>query len=245
MDNKEQGFIPLWDKGPVFCQSEHFKLGTDSVLLADFVNVGSRKNGIDLGCGSGILTILLLEKSKGLFMTGLEINPEAASVAEKNLTENRLDGRGKIICGDIKACRESFRTGEFDLVVANPPYFPEGSGKESPDFGQAVSRGEKLCTLEDVCSAAAYLLKTGGIFCLVHRAERLGDVICTLRAKGLEPKLLRTVSHDITKPPSLILCEARRGGAPGMRILPPLILRSTDGTETAETLRIYHREDLP
>lgn len=235
-------FMSLWDGGPEFRQSEHFKLGTDSVLLADFVNIASRRNGIDLGCGSGILPLLLLSRDARLCMTGLEINPEAAEAAKANLAVNALSERGRIVTGDIRRVRELFRSGEFDLAVANPPYFAEGSGRQSPDGARASARTETACTLEDVCRAAAYLCRTGGVFCLVHRAERLCDVLCTLRGCGLEPKRLRTVSHDAKKEPSLVLIEARRGGAAGLKLMPPLFVRNADGTQTEEILRIYHRE---
>ena len=237
--------VKLWDGGPLFCQSEHFKLGTDSVLLADFVNIGSRQRGIDLGCGSGVLPLLLMSKSERLHMTGLEINPEAAKTAEANLEANKLAERGSIVTGDIRLCKELFKSGEFDLVVANPPYFAEGSGKQSTDEAKAAARTETMCTLGEVCRAAAYLCRTGGVFCLVHRAERLCDVLCILRESGLEPKRLRTVAHDASKEPSLILVEARRGGGSGMKLLPPLFIRNPDGSETQEILKIYHREGKP
>lgn len=236
-------FVRLWDGGPLFAQSEHFKLGTDSVLLADFVNIGSLRRGIDLGCGSGILPLLLLQKSERLHMMGLEINPAASKVAAANLAANSLSDRGGVVTGDIRRARELFRSGEFDLVVANPPYFTAGSGKQSPSIEKAAARTETMCTLEDICRAAAYLCRTGGAFCLVHRAERLCDVLCIMRECGLEPKRLRTVSHDVSKEPSLILVEARRGGNHGMKLLPPLFVRNPDGTETSEILRIYHREN--
>lgn len=238
-------FVELWQGGPRFAQSEHFKLGTDSVLLADFVNTASRKNGIDLGCGSGILPLLLLEKSEKLRMTGLEINPDAAAFAEKNLCENGLSERGKITVGDIKNHRKLFSSGEFDLVVSNPPYFAHGSGYVSPRADRAAARGEALCSLEDICRAAAYLCRTGGAFFLVHRGERITDALCLLRQYGLEPKRLRTVSHSPEKEPSLVLIESRRGGNPGTKIMPPLFICNPDGSETEETLRIYHREEKP
>ena len=238
-------FVSLWDGGPKFRQSEHFKLGTDSVLLADFVNIGSRRKGIDLGCGSGVLPLLLMSRSERLHMTGLEINPEAAKTAEANLEANKLAERGSIVTGDIRLCKELFKSGEFDLVVANPPYFAEGSGKQSTDEAKAAARTETMCTLGEVCRAAAYLCRTGGVFCLVHRAERLCDVLCILRESGLEPKRLRTVAHDASKEPSLILVEARRGGGSGMKLLPPLFIRNPDGSETQEILKIYHREGKP
>ena len=235
--------MELWKNGPQFEQSEHFRLSTDSVLLADFVNIGARKRGIDLGCGSGILPLLLLQKSAALHMTGLEINPEAAQTARRNIESNALDGHCGIITGDIRRCRELFAPGSFELVVSNPPYFAAGSGKQSPDAGRAAARGETLCSLEDICRAAAYLCRTGGAFCLVHRAERLADVICLLRETGFEAKRLRTVSHSAEKEPSLVLIEARRGAAAGLKIMPPLFICGSDGRESAEIKRIYHRED--
>ena len=235
-------FVELWQNGPRFAQSEHFKLGTDSVLLADFVNTGKRTKGIDLGCGSGILPLMLLEKSEKLHMTGVEINPDAAAFAEANLRENGFSERGAILVGDIRSHREGFASGEFDLVVSNPPYFAEGSGAVSPRDDRASARGEKLCTLEDVVRAASYLCRTGGAFFMVHRAERLTDALCLLRQYGLEPKRLRTVSHSAEKEPSLILLEARRGGSPGLKIMPPLFIRDAEGGETREILRIYHRQ---
>ena len=134
--------MELWKDGPQFEQSEHFRLGTDSVLLADFVNIGARRRGIDLGCGSGILPLLLLTRSTALHMTGLELNPEAARVARENIAANALDARCDIVVGDIRRCRDEFKTGQFDLVVSNPPYFAAGSGKLSPNADKAAARGE-------------------------------------------------------------------------------------------------------
>jgi len=110
--------MELWKDGPQFEQSEHFRLGTDSVLLADFVNIGARRRGIDLGCGSGILPLLLLTRSTALHMTGLELNPEAARVARENIAANALDRRCDIVVGDIRRCRDEFKTGQFDLIVS-------------------------------------------------------------------------------------------------------------------------------
>lgn len=236
-------FVELWSGGPTFAQSEHFKLGTDSILLADFVNLSSRRRGIDLGCGSGILPLLLLNRAENFHMTGLEINESACDYAKSNLSRNGFESRSDIICGDIRNHRQLFKSGEFDLVVSNPPYFAEGSGFSSPDCGRANAREEKCCSLDDICRAAAFLCKTGGTFSLVHRAERLSEVFCKLSDFGLEPKRLRTVSHCASSEPSLVLIEARRGGKPGLKIMPPLFLRNSDGSETDEILKIYHREE--
>ena len=234
-------FEYLWEKGPRFAQAEHFKLGTDTVLLADFVKLSGTKRGIDLGCASGALGLLLLTKHEKLHMSGLEIVPEAAALARINMAENGLDTRSVIIDGDIREHRSLFKSGSFELVVSNPPYFPVGSGMQSPDEGRANARGESLCTLEDICTAASFLLKTGGSFCIVHKPERLSELFCCMTKLGLEPKRLRMVCHRAGSAPNLVLVEGRRGGRPGLKVEPELVLRNPDGSETDEVKSIYHR----
>lgn len=234
-------FNELWPSGPVFAQAEHFKLGTDCVLLADFVNAGAAKRGVDLGCASGAIMLLLLARTEKLHMTGLELLPEAAALARENMAANGLGERSEIICGDIRRVREVLPAGGFDLVAANPPYYPAKSGAVSPDAKRAGARGELECTLEDICAAAKWLLRTGGALTLVHKPERLSKVFCTMSAHGIEPKRLRCVHARSDSAPSLVLIEGRRGGKPGLSFLPPLILADADGSESAEYKRIYHR----
>lgn len=231
----------LWPGGPILRQAAHFKLGTDTVLLADFARTAGAKRGIDLGCASGAAMLLLLAKEETLHMTGLEIVPEAAELARENLAANGLTERGGIVTGDIRDHRSLFRAGSFDLLVCNPPYFPQGSGAVPQDAARAAARGELLCTMEEICAAAAFLLRTGGGAFLVHRPERLSELFCALASHGLEPKRLRLVCRGTESAPTLALVEARRGGKPGLKIEPALYLRSPDGTESAELRRIYHR----
>ena len=234
-------FNELWQGGPVFAQAEHFKLGTDSVLLASFAGATSARRGIDLGCASGAVALLLLSGNERLHMTGLDIVPEAAELARENMEKNSLSTRAEIICGDIRRHRELFRSGEFDLVVSNPPYFPLGSGRLSPDKERAAARGETDCTLSDICAAAAFLCRTGGRVCFVHKPERLSELFCAMSASGIEPKRLRLVCYTQNSAPNLVLVEGRRGGNPGLKIEPALVLRNPDGTETDEILKIYHK----
>lgn len=234
-------FHELWPGGPVFASAEHAPLCTDSVLLADFVPADGTLRGIDLGCGGGILSLLLLARTKTLHMTGLELLPEAAALAGENLERNGLRERGSMLAGDIREIRRSLPAGSFDLAVSNPPYFPLGSGELSPDPARAAARGETSCTLEELCAAAAWLLRSGGRFCLVYRPERLAELFCRMSAAGLEPKRLRLVCARPESAPSLALVEGRRGGKTGLRIEPALILSDGRGGESPEVKRIYHR----
>lgn len=232
----------LWPGGPRLIQAAHFRLGTDCVLLADFVNTAGAKRGIDLGCASGAAMLLLLWRTPGLRMTGVEIVPEAAALARENMAQNGLAERSGIVTGDLREYRALFRAGSFDLAVCNPPYFPVGSGALPPDPDRAGARGELCCTLAELCAAAAYLLQTGGRVFFVHRPERLAELFSRMNAAGLEPKRLRPVCRDAGSAPSLVLVEGRRGGKSGLRFEGALLLKNPDGTESAEYRRIYHRE---
>ncbi len=234
-------FNKLWDDGPLFAQVEHFKLNTDCVLLADFVKISGSAKGIDLGCASGAIMLLLLAKHGHISMTGLEILDRAASLAAENMAVNGFSGRSQILCGDIRDHRTLFKSGCFDFAVANPPYYPADAGLVSPRGERAAARTELSCSLEDICAAAAFLCRTGGSFFLVHKPERLAEAMRKMSEKGLEPKRLRLVCPDASKPPSLVLIEARRGGRPGLKIEPLLFLNDSDGNESSEYKRIYHR----
>lgn len=234
-------FCELWPGGPVFAQAENQRLGTDSILLADFIRPRRAKRGIDLGCGSWIISLLLLEKNPALCMTGLELDAAAAETARENLRANSLEARAAVVTGDIRACRTLFAAGSFAFAAANPPYFPSGTGALSPDPARAAARSEVGCTLDELCRAAAWLLPSGGSFFLVHRPERLSELCCMLSGCGLEPKRLRCVCARAGRAPSLLLVEARHGGRPGLLWEPPLLLADEHGQESAELHRIYHR----
>lgn len=239
MDGKD--FDALWPGGPLFTRGDAFPLSTDSVLLADFARPAGARRGIDLGCASGIVALLLLSRAPRLHMTGLELDPAAAEAARRNMAANGLTDRSEILTGDIRRHRELFRPGSFDLAAANPPYYPLGSGPLPADPARAAARGETDCTLPELCAAAAWLLRTGGAFCLVHKPERLSELFCALTAAGLEPKRLRLVCARPGAAPSLALTEGRRGARPGLKIEPSLCLSAPDGSESVEYKRIYHR----
>ncbi len=217
-----------------------FPLGTDTVLLADFA--GACKDTVcDLCAGCGQVGLLLAAAGDAK-ITCVELQEDAVLQARKNITENALDGRMTALHGDVREIRTLLAHGSFDAVVCNPPYFPANSGFAAKDDAIAIARTELCCTLKDVCNAAAWLLKTGGCFYLVHKPERLTDVLTALRECRLEPKLLRFVQHREGMPFSLVLVKAVCGGKPGLSYLPTLLLQNEDGTETAEYRKIYHLE---
>ena len=238
----EVRFDELWPGGPRFLQSsDGFKLGTDSVLLAHFANTARVKRCIDLGSGAGVLTVLVCEKNKKLRIEGVEIQAESAVLSRQNLDANGLTDRAVIHHADLREHRKFLEAGIYDLVVSNPPYFAENSGKSAPVNSRAIARDERSCSLTDLCTAAGYLCRWGGSFAVVHRPERLSELFCAMTRAGIEPKRLQMVCHRNNSAPSLVLVEGRRGGKPGLTIEAPLVLTRDDGSHSDIVLDIYHR----
>ncbi|MBE6972590.1 MAG: methyltransferase domain-containing protein [Ruminococcaceae bacterium] len=188
-----------------------FPLGGDTLALGAFATVRAHWQVCDLGTGSGALLLLLAGREPTLSLTGIELNPAAARAAQTNLTANKLNGQ--VLCCDLRSA--PLPAGQFDLAISNPPYFSVGSGKSG-----GSTRCEEMCTLDELCAAAARLVKNGGRFALCHRPERLTDVLCTLREHGLEPKRLKLLSHSPSHTPFTVLIESVRQGKPGLDLLP-------------------------
>ena len=217
--------------------------GLDSFLLASLPKLKPGWKVCDLGGGTGLLGLLLLQRQRALAVTGLDIQPEAVRLGKLAAAENRMEDRLFFRLEDLR--ETALPAGSFDLAVCSPPYFPPSAGPLPKGEARRTARTEEACTLEDVCRAAGRLLRWGGAFCLVHKPERLTDLLCALRGEGLEPKRLRLVSLRPERAPSLLLLEARRGGKPGLAVEEPLILENPDGSPTAELNRIYFREEAP
>lgn len=236
------GFDELWPGGPRFLQREDsFRLSTDSVLLHSFTAPIRARKILDIGCGAGVLTVLLSHSRPEAKVAGIDIQHDSAALSRANLEANGFEGEA-VMEGDINNFREIYQPGFFDLVVSNPPYFPVKSGFNAPLDSRAIARDERCLNLDQLCTAAKYLCRWGGAFALVHRPERLSEIFCALAKHGLEPKRLRMVQYKEGSAPNLVLIEARRGGKPGLSIEAPLILCTPDGSETEEVRKIYHRD---
>lgn len=233
----------FWPGGPLFIHGEGFSIGTDAVMLYAFCKNIRAKKVCDLGCGSGVIGLLLAYQNPNITVTGVEIQASSADTAAKNAELNSLSDRFSVINGDLREYRSILPAGGFDLIVMNPPYYPTGSGKTSELTEKAIARDERMCTLEDSCRAASYAVKWGGRFCMVHKPERMAEVIYTMHSVGLEPKRIRFVHHSPSSSPNLVLIEAIRGGKPGITIEPPLILTDGNGNDTPEIIEIYHRNE--
>ncbi len=215
--------------------------GMDAVLLSDFTRVRPGENVLDLGTGTGILPILLAAKTQGGHFTGLEIQTEMAEMADRSVRLNGLEEKIGIVEGDLRTASEIFGQNVFDVVVSNPPYLKEG--RENEERSRALSRHEILCTLGDVIRETSRVLKPGGKFFLVHRPERLPEILEALQRNRLEPKRMRLVHSCSGKEASLVLLESVRGGHPGLKVEAPLIVCERPGIRSRELRKIYGEEE--
>ena len=229
----------LREKYRVQIADTQFGLSTDSMVLSSFARIKKGSRVLDLGCGCGVLGFLLLADNPSLHVTGVEIQEQAAAMAEQNILQNGLSSSFCIKNGDLRDYAAMKLTNAFDAVVSNPPYYAVDSGKQADLSSLSIARSEVCCTLGDLCRAASGCLTFGGSFSLVYKPERLADLFQSLRENRLEPKRIRFVRHSASSNVSLVLLEARLGGKPGLTYEPELILFSPEGEPTAECRRIY------
>ncbi|MDO4204381.1 MAG: methyltransferase [Selenomonadaceae bacterium] len=205
---------------------DEFRFSLDAVLLANFVRLrpNCRDDIADLGTGTGILPLLLADKIKSA--AAIELRENQAEMAGRSVRLNGLEDRIRIITGDY-CSRDVLNTAgreSFDVVVANPPYFGTEIGAANRQAGVNDARHETTATIGDVARAAAYLLKYGGRFSLIHVTDRLVEVMAALTAANLQPKQLRMVTARPGKAATLFLLEAKKGAKPGLKMMPELIV---------------------
>jgi tRNA1Val (adenine37-N6)-methyltransferase len=216
--------------------------GSDSYLLAARLRRGKR--ACELGCGTGVVTLLAAAFDKFNHITALEVEPESAALAERNVALNSLSDKITVKNIDIREAHPKYLGGEFDCVFSNPPYFAH-PGPESADSIRQSARHEIHGGISDFCAAAARLLRYGGTFVCVYRPDRLVDLFCAMRAAKLEPKKMCTVYADTNSKPAFVLVEAKFGGAPLLEFEPPLFLYTDEITNprirTERIEKIYEK----
>ena len=223
-----------------------FCFGIDSVLLSDFSKeIKDNSRVVDLGTGTGILGILLCAKTNLGEVVGIEIQKDVAQMAKRSILLNNLEKRFKILNMDIKEIISKKNTdlqkNSFDYVVTNPPYKKLNTGKTNENEKQFISRHEITADLNDFIKTASFLLKDKGTLFMVHRPERLVDILKEMRVEKLEPKEIKFVYPKINKSPNLVLIKAIKNSKPFLKIKEPLIIYNENGEYTEEVLKIYQK----
>ncbi len=236
IDDLEFKGLKIIQKNNGFC------FGIDSVLLSDFAKeIKNNSNVIDLGTGTGILSILLSGKTNLKKIYGIEIQKDIANMAQRSVKLNKLEDKIEIINTDIKKLRDIFEINTFDSIVTNPPYKNQDTGKVNENEYKYISKHETTANLSDFIKISVQLLKDKGSFYMVHRPERLIDIIYELRSHKLEPKNIKFVYSNKEKEPKLVLIKAVKNANTFLKVEKPLFVYNQDGSYTDEILRIYNK----
>lgn len=220
-----------------------FCFGIDSVLLSDFAQrIKKNSKVVDLGTGTGIISILLTAKTTLKTIIGVEIQQEVADMAKRSVHLNNLDNVVKIINADIKNIDKILELGSYDAIVTNPPYMKENTGLKNENKTKMISRHEVECNLEDIAKISYKLLRDNGEIYMVHRPERLVDIMEIFRRYKLEIKELRLVFPKENEEANLVLIKAVKNGRPFLKIEKPLYVYEKTGKYSNEILKIYNKK---
>ena len=223
--------------------TEGFCFGIDAVLLSDFAKeIKNNSKVLDLGTGTGILSILLSGKTNLNKIYGIEIQKQVAEMAQRSVKLNNLEDKIEIINENIKSLANIFEKNSFDAIVTNPPYKKLNTGEKNEKENKLISRHEITASLEDFIKISFDLLKDKGALYMVHRPERLAEIIYKLKQNKLEPKVIKLVHSNINSEPKLILIKAVKNAKEFLKIEKPLFIYDEDGNYTEEILKIYNKK---
>lgn len=227
----------------IYQDTDSFSSSLDTMLLADFVSITARcKNIIDLCSGNAPIPLYLSLRTKAN-ITGVEIQENSYNLAVKSIEENKLTEQITMINDDLKGINKKLGPHKFDIVTCNPPYFKVGDNNINPNDKKAIARHEIFATLDDIVKEASLLLSPKGKLAMVHRPDRLVEILETFKKYKIEPKRLRFVYPRVGEECNNILIEGIRDGSKdGLRVLPPLYVYEEDNTWTNEVLKIYRYE---
>lgn len=242
--NKDERIDDLEFKNLKIIQNEKgFCFGIDSVLLSDFSkNIKNNSIVLDLGTGTGIIPILLCGKTKLKKIIGVEIQEEVANMAKRSSILNDLQDRFEVLNENILNLNKIYENQTFDVIVTNPPYKKKNTGIINDDKRKIISRHEITANLEDFIKISKDLLKDKGEFYMVHRPERLVDILSLMRTYKIEPKEIRFVYSNEEKPPVLVLIKGIKNANKFLKVNKNLYIYDKNGNYTNEILKIYNKK---
>ena len=224
----------------VYQDTEMFNFSLDSVLLPNFVTLNKKvKNILDIGCGNLPISLILTTKTNAK-ITAVEIQKDVYEIAKKNLELNDKEDQIEIINDDIRNLYENIETEKFDVIVCNPPFFKvsENSHLNKNDY-KTIARHEVTLNLNDIFKISKKLLKNNGVISIVHRPERLLDIIESMKQNNITLKKIQFVYPKKDKESNILLIEGTKNGNPGVKILPPLFVHNEDGSYTEEVEKYF------
>ena len=219
---------------------DYFNFSLDSVLLPNFVEITKKTSKIlDMCTGNAPIPLILSTKTTAKIYA-IELQKEVYSLAEETIKINKLENQIKLINDNIKNLKKFFNTETFDIITCNPPYFKKKDGSIiNENKVKSIARHEIEMELEDVMIISKALLKNEGSLVLVHRTERLIEIIELMKKHNIEPKRMRLIYPKVNTESNLVLIDGRKNGKDGLKILHPLYIHNEDNSYTKEVLEMF------
>ena len=237
---KVTNYLLGYENLKIIQNSEMFNFSLDSVLLPNFITLNdSTKQILDIGTGNAPIPLILSSKTDAK-ITGIELQKEVSDMAKESVKLNNLENRINIINEDVRKYYQNATPEFYDIITCNPPYFEvkETSRFNKNDY-KTIARHEVTLKLEDILQISRKLLKNGGTLGLVHRPERLIDILITMRKYNIEPKKIRLIYPGKNKEANILLIEGEKNGKKGLKILPPLYSHNSDGSYTEKIQKYF------
>lgn len=241
MEEKVINNLVYYNNLKIVQNKNYFNFSLDSVLLPNFVFLGQKNNKmiLDLCTGNAPIPLILSTKTMDKIY-GVEVQKKIFDLAVESVKINNLSNRIELINDDVKNIINRFETDTFDIITCNPPYFKiSGSSVRNDNSIKSIARHEIMVNLEDIIKISKKLLKNGGSLCMVHRTDRLVEIIETMKRNNIEPKRLQFVYPKINSESNLILIDGKKNGNIGLKVLPPLYIHNEDGSYTDKVLKIF------
>jgi len=222
-------------------QPKHgYRFSIEAILLGRFAHAGSRDRVLELGAGCGVVSIVIAALCSPREVVAIELQPHLAEMIDRNAALNDLKSV-RAVSADLRSRKIlNVEPASFDLIVANPPYRAAATGRENPDHGRRLARGENGATLLDFVNAARRYGRRGARVAFIFTARRTAELLSTMRSHHLEPKRVRFVHPRLAMPASVVMVEARVDGGIEATIEPPLILYDAPGIYSDEALAILN-----
>lgn len=239
----DENIIKINDGLQLIEKNDGLTFGTDAYLLSAYVRRQPRAVCVDLGSGTGVIPLLMLSRNKVSEVHAVELQEDFAELISRNAELNGFSERLKVHHSDVRDVNEHTLELVADIVISNPPYM-KPTGKANESQRKNIARHEVAGGIADFCLSAGRVLKHGGLFYTVWRPDRLSELVSAIVSVGLEIKRMTFVHARAELPPCLVLCESKKGAAPGMYVTPPLIMYSDGSIYTEELNKIYETGDF-
>ncbi|WP_051284340.1 tRNA1(Val) (adenine(37)-N6)-methyltransferase [Desulforegula conservatrix] len=211
-----------------------YRFSIDPILIAHYAKIPKGSKIVDIGTGSGVIPLILTHLHEDCRVLGIEIQKNMAEMASRNIRDNGFEERIRILNMDFSEMIQADINGPADIIISNPPYRKNDSGRKNPESEKAIARHEIKLTLGQLLKKSGSLLKTGGLFHIIFPSQRLAELIYEMKNVNIEPKSTRMIHSFRDQPAKLVMISGKKGAQSGLIVDPPMIIYERENKYTEE-----------